>query len=108
MLEHPVFRRQGQDIYIDMPVAPWEAMLGAKIEIPSLDGQAVVTVPPGHFQRHAAADERQGHRPPQTRQRGDQYAVVKIVVPKKLSQHGAELAGELARSDPFNPREGIW
>ncbi len=101
--EHPLFRRDGLDVYVDLPVTVAEAMLGARVEVPSLEGQAVVTVPAGTSSgtrlRLKGGGISRGSR------QGDLYAVVKIVVPRKLSEKGQELVGELSRSDPYDPRK---
>lgn len=108
VLEHPYFRRQGLDIYLDLPITVAEAMLGAKIEIPSLDGRTLVTVPPGASSGVRLRLSGKGIADAKTKQRGDQYAVVKVVVPKKLSERGQELARELAQTDPYDPRQVLW
>jgi curved DNA-binding protein len=95
---HPRFRFRGDDLEVDVPVAPWEAALGAQVEVPTLDGTAKVKVPSGSSC---------GRR---LRLRGaglggsDLYAVVKIVVPKKLSKRERELFQQLADTSKFDPR----
>jgi len=105
---HPLFRREDWDVYIDLPVTASEALLGAKVEILTLDGKARLTVPAGTSSGTRLRLKGKGILNPKTRTRGDHYAVVKIVIPKGLSDRGKELAEELARTDPCNPREGLW
>ena len=57
---HPVFRRDGDDIYLTLPVMPWEAALGAKVDVPTIDGRAQLRVPPGNAERPEAAHAREG------------------------------------------------
>ncbi len=79
---HKFFRREGNDIYIDLPITVVEAIKGAKITIPTIDGPAVVTVPPGTSSGQKLRLKGKGVPDPKTGKRGDQYAIVKIVVPK--------------------------
>jgi len=103
--EHPVFRRNGSDLSVDLPVSVTEAALGAKVTVPTIDGPMVVKVPPGASGGTRLRLRGKGVADPKTGARGDQYAVVKIVLPKKLSKAGRELLARLAETDPFDPRE---
>ena len=92
--DHPYFRRDGDDIYVDLPISIVEAALGAKIDVPTIDGVTTVTVPGG-----AGAGKRlrltgRGVARPGQAKRGDQYAVLKVVAPKELSDRGRELLEE--------------
>jgi len=103
--EHPVFRRNGSDLTMDLPVSVTEAALGAKVTVPTIDGPTVVKVPPGASGGTRLRLRGKGVADPKTGARGDQYAVVKIVLPKELSKAGRELLQRLAETDPFDPRE---
>jgi DnaJ-class molecular chaperone len=105
---HPYYRREGHDIYIDLPISAPEAMLGAKVEIPTLDGPTVLTVPPGASSGTKLRLKGKGIENARTQTRGDQYVVVKVAVPKSLSPRGRELAEQLQEADPYNPRENLW
>jgi curved DNA-binding protein len=96
---HPRFRVRGADLEVDLPVAPWEAALGAKVPVPTLEGDAQVTVPAGSScgRRLRLRGEGLGG--------GDLYAVVKIVVPKRLGKRERRLFEELSEASKFNPRE---
>ncbi|GAB3478572.1 J domain-containing protein [Polaromonas eurypsychrophila] len=100
---HPVFRADDHDLYFDLLLAPWEAALGADVEVPTLDGPLLLTVPPGTRSarklRVRGRGMSKGHSV-----RGDLYAVVQIDVPATLSERERELFSELARSSRFNPR----
>jgi len=108
VLEHRYFRRVGWDVYIDLPVTVGEAMLGAKVEIPTLDGPAVLRIPAGTSSGTRLRLKDKGVLNPKTSKRGDHYAVVKIVVPGGLTDEGRESIKRLAETDPYDPREGLW
>jgi curved DNA-binding protein len=97
---HAVFRPDGLDLYFDLALTPWEAALGAEIEVPTLDDPVLLTVPAG---------TRSG-RKLRLRGRGiaqgssDIYAIVHIDVPTTLTDPERALYLELARVSPFNPR----
>jgi curved DNA-binding protein len=102
----PRFRVEGRDLYTDLPVTPWEAALGATVEVPTLHGTARVRVPPGSSSgrrlrlRGEGLPGRPGEDP------GDLYAVVKIEVPRRLTDEERELFERLAQVSNFNPRRG--
>jgi curved DNA-binding protein len=95
---HPRFRVEGRDLRVDLPVAPWEAALGAEVEVPTLDGRTRVRVPPGSSTGRTLRLRGQGMPG------GDLYAEVKIMVPKKLSRAERELFERLAEVSDFDPR----
>jgi len=80
---HPYFHRDGKDVYLDVPITTAEAIRGAKITIPTIDGPTVVTVPPGTSSGQKLRLRGKGAPDAKTGQRGDQYAVIKLVVPKQ-------------------------
>jgi curved DNA-binding protein len=94
----PRFEVRGNDLYTELPVAPWEAALGATVEVRTLDGTARVKVPPGSSSGRRLRLRGQGLGD------GDLYATVSIKVPKTLSDRERELFEELARESSFNPR----
>jgi curved DNA-binding protein len=101
---HPVFQVNGHDLLVTVPVTPWEAALGAKVDVPTLDGAVKMTIPPG-----AQSGQRfrlRGKGLPQERGgRGDLYVTARIVVPKTLTADEQELFQQLARRSSFNPRQ---
>jgi curved DNA-binding protein len=102
---HPRFRLEGRDVHVDLPVAPWEAALGAKVPVKTLDGSILnVRVPPGSSTGRRLRLKGQGL--PDPRGPGDLYAVVKIEVPKKLTKQEKELFEKLAKASKFDPRKG--
>ncbi len=80
--EHAYYRREDNDLYIDLPITVTEAIRGAKVTIPTLDGPTVLTIPPGTSSGQKLRLRGKGAPDPKTGRRGDQYAVIKIVVPK--------------------------
>jgi curved DNA-binding protein len=102
---HPRYRVQGRDIHIDLPVAPWEAALGATVPVPTPGGEVKVKVPSGSSSGRRL--RLRGKGMPNTRGRpGDAYAEVHIVVPQSLSERERELFEELARTSTLDPRAG--
>jgi len=103
--EHPYFRRDGNDISVDVPISITEAALGAKVDVPTLEGETMtVTIPPGTASGQKLRLRGKGITPP-SGTAGDQYVVVKIVPPKPLSAHGRKLLEEFAKAEPYDPRK---
>lgn len=103
---HPYFRRDGADIYLDLPVSVTEAVLGAKIEVPTVEGRGTVTLPPGTPSGGRLRLRGQGVIRRDSGERGDQYVVVQIVPPKALSDEEKKLYEQLQQLAKHNPREG--
>jgi molecular chaperone DnaJ len=106
---HPVFRREGDDIYVTVPVTATEAALGAKIEVPTIDGRALLKVPPG-TQSGQKLRLREKGVPSATKEgaRGDEIVEVKITVPMPRDEKTKELLRELAKLNPEDPREELF
>jgi curved DNA-binding protein len=102
---HPRFRVEGRDLFVDLPVAPWEAALGAEVPVPTLDGSARVKVPSGSSSGRRLRLRGQGLPDSGGGPGGNLYAVVMIHVPKKLSKRERELFEQLSATSKFNPRE---
>jgi len=102
---HPVFRLKGRDLYMDLPITPWEAALGAKVTVNTLSGPISVNIPAGIQSGQKLRIKGKGMPNPKG-EPGDLYAVVKIVVPKDLTPREKELFEELRRISSFNPRFG--
>ena len=107
--EHPLFRREGDDIYITVPVTAVEAALGAKIEVPTIDGRSVLKIPPG-TQSGQKLRLREKGVPSATKDgvRGDEIVEVKITVPMPRDEKTKELLRELAKLNPEDPRAELW
>jgi len=99
---HPFFRREGNDLVLEAPVSLSEAVLGTKVEVPTLDGtQLAVTVPPGTSSGRRLRLRGKGIAG------GDQYIEIKIVVPPAKDDRSRELIEEFGRLNPQNPRAGL-
>lgn len=101
---HPYFTRNGADIYVEVPVSVAEAALGAKIEVPAIDGRSTVTLPPGTASGAKLRLKGRGVIKAGGSQRGDQYIVIQIVPPKPLTDEQQRLFEQLRTIDPSNPR----
>ena len=102
--EHPYFRREGADIYVDLPVTITEAALGATVEVPTLEGPTQLKIPPGSGSRTLRL-RGLGVQGPEGSAKGDQYVVLKVAVPKTISEQGAKLLRQFQESDGRDPRK---
>ncbi|HET6173738.1 MAG TPA: DnaJ C-terminal domain-containing protein [Gaiellales bacterium] len=100
---HPHFRVEGRDLHTDLPITPWEAALGATVDVRTLTGTARVRVPAGSSSDRRLRLRGEGLPGAQGR-RGDLYAMVKIRVPRKLTETERELFEQLAAESHFDPR----
>ena len=105
---HPYFERRGDDVYLDVPITIAEATLGAKVDLPTLDGIRTVTVPPGTASGAKLRLSGLGAPSAKSKKRGDYYAVIKIVPPRRPTPEQKRLLEELARTDIGSPRDGLW
>jgi molecular chaperone DnaJ len=104
---HPLFRREGDDLHLVVPVAIHEAALGTRFDVPSLDGHVRVRVPPGtqsgqrfRLRERGVASVRDGHR-------GDLVVEVRIVLPTLLDERSKELLREFGRINSEDVRKGL-
>lgn len=104
---HDFFRREGNDILCTVPITVTEAALGTKIEVPSIDGKALLKIPPGT--QSGQKFRLRGKGAPSVRgdQQGNQIVEVRVLVPKVADERSKEILRELARLNPENPRAGI-
>lgn len=101
---HPVYeRRDGHDLEVELLVTPWEAALGAKVKVPTLDGPATLNLVPGTQSGNALRLRGKG-LPQGKGEKGDLFARVRIVVPKELSKAERKLFEELQSKSKFDPR----
>ena len=100
---HPLFRVNGHDLYVDLPLAPWEAVLGGTVEVPTLGGPVHLKVPPNSRAGQKLRLAKRGLPRPKGAE-GDLYAIVHIVVPATTSERERELFKALAQGSTFNPR----
>jgi molecular chaperone DnaJ len=106
---HPVFRRDGDDIYLTVPASATEAALGAKIEVPTIDGRALLKIPPG-TQSGQKLRLREKGVPSATREgvRGDEIVEITVTVTMPRDERTKELLRELAKLNPEDPRAELW
>ena len=100
---HPLFRPAGHDLYIDLPLAPWEAALGATVEVPTLAGTVHLKVPAGTLAGQKLRLSKRGLPRPDG-DPGDLFAIAQVVVPPNLTPRERELFAELAAESKFDPR----
>ena len=107
--DHPVFHRDGDDIHVTVPVTMTEAALGAKIEVPTIDGRALLRIPPG-TQSGQKLRLREKGVPSAVKEgvRGDEIVEVKITVPMPRDEKTKELLREVARLNPEDPRAELF
>jgi curved DNA-binding protein len=98
---HPRYRVDGRDVYVDLPLAPWEAALGASVAVPLPEGSVELSIPP-----NSAAGRKlrlKGKGIP-GKEAGDLYVVLTIVLPPADTDHAREAYRKLQEAVPFNPR----
>lgn len=101
---HPDFRVQGADLYHDLELAPWEAVLGGTVSVPTLDGRVTVRIPAGTQTGQQLRVRGQGLPKGLGRARGDLYAVAAVQVPTGCNDRERALWEQLARESSFKPR----
>jgi molecular chaperone DnaJ len=106
---HPIFRRDADDIYLTVPVTAAEAALGAKVEVPTVDGRALLKIPPG-TQSGQKLRLREKGVPSATQEgvRGDEIVEITVTVPMPRDERTKELLRELAKLNPEDPRTELW
>ena len=103
LLENEKFKLKGYDLYTVLPVSPWEATLGTKLEIPTIDGNVNAFVPQGIQSGEHIKIPQNGYINGNG-ERGDLYAEIKVMVPKELTKNEEKLFKELGKTSKFNPR----
>lgn len=105
VMPHPIFKRKGDDIYLDLPVTFGEAALGAKIEVPTIDGIAAMTLPPATQGSQRLKLSGKGFPSPKTGIRGNQYVDIRIVVPKDINNRAKDAIRDIEAQYKENPRK---
>ena len=102
--KHPDYRVEGDDLFYDLEVAPWEAVLGTQVSVPTLGGRVSIKIPPGsqNMQRLRVRGHGLQFR---SGGRGDLYVVLRVQVPDRVTEHEKALWEQLARESRFNPRD---
>lgn len=103
---HHLFTVEGHDIYLTLPITPWEAALGAKVTVPTLKGPVDMKIAPGS---QAGQKLRlKGRGLPTKTAHGDQYALLQIVTPDAKTDADRALYEKMAEEMPFNPRKNLF
>ncbi len=97
--DHPLFERKGNDIYVDVPITITDAVLGAKVEVPTLTGTVVLDIDSGSQSGDQLRLRGKGVKDPSSSKRGDMYVVLDVIIPDKLDRKQKELFKELAKTD---------
>jgi molecular chaperone DnaJ len=106
---HPVFTRAGDDIHVSVPVTIAEASLGAKVDVPTIDGRAQLRIPPGtQSGQKLRLRERGVENAQRPGQRGDQIVTVEVVVPTLQDERSREIMRELGKLNPQDPRVELF
>jgi len=101
---HALYRVDGRDLYLDLPVAPWEAALGASVKTPTPGGTVDLKIPPGS---HAGTKLRLKGRGVPAATPGDLYVVLQIALPAATDEKAKAAYRALADAFPFNPRTSL-
>ena len=105
---HPFFHREGDDIVIKVPVTIWEAGLGTKIEVPTIEGKALLKIPPGAQNGQRFRMREKGVFNARKNHHGDQIVEVLLVSPPIRDERTRELLREMSRLHPEDPRAEMW
>ncbi|MDI6801592.1 MAG: molecular chaperone DnaJ [Thermodesulfovibrionales bacterium] len=104
---HKFFKRKGDDVYVQLPVTFGEAALGAKAEVPTIDGASMMTIPPGTQGGQRFKLSGKGFISPGSRRRGDEYVDIKIIVPKDISEKAKDAIKTIESLYKESPRKGM-
>ncbi len=105
---HEFFERRGNDLYTKLPVTVAEATLGAKIEVPTVDGRSLVRIPPGTNSGKTLRLREKGVPSARNGKRGDQYVEIQVVVPQPTDERVRNLIKELEKVAPEDPRKDLF
>ncbi len=105
---HPYFTREGRNLLVDVPITVAEAVLGARVDVPTLEGKKSLTIPPGSSSGQKLRLRGQGVPASGDKPEGDLFLVLKIIVPKSVDETSQRLIREFDERNPLNPRAGLW
>jgi len=103
---HPFYKLEGADILCQLPITPSEAVLGAAVQVPTLDGRVKMLMPPGVKSGQRLRLANKGY-PMEDGSRGDQLVEIQIVMPKEISSRERELYEKIRQIETFNPRADL-
>lgn len=104
---HPLFRREGDDLHVVVPIAVHEAALGARLEVPAIEGRARLRVPPGTQSGQRFRVRERGAPSSRDGRRGDLIVEVRLVLPKVLDERSKELLREFGRLNADDVRKEL-
>lgn len=104
---HRFFERKGDNIYCTIPITITEAALGARVDVPTVDGKATMTIPPGTSGGRIFRLREKGVPHLKGGGRGDQYVTVQVVVPQNLDDRSQQILREFSRLNPMDPRRDV-
>ena len=104
---HPFFERKGDNLYVKVPVTVTEAALGAKVQVPTIDGPSTIKIPPATQCGQKLRLRGKGAPSLRGDVRGDQFVEIQVVVPRAADERSRELLRELGRLDPEDPRKDL-
>lgn len=107
VVPHPIFRRKGQDILVDLPVAINEAVLGAKVQVPTTTGRVLMVVPPGSNSGDILKLEGKGVPASGKYQTGNLLVTLQVVLPKESDEKLTSFLTDWAKDNEYNPRQGM-
>jgi molecular chaperone DnaJ len=105
---HAFFERRGNDLYTKVPVTVPEASIGAKVEVPTIDGRSLVRIPPGTNSGSTLRLREKGVPNARNGARGDQYVEIQVIVPKPTDERVRNLMKELETVAPEDPRTDLF
>jgi molecular chaperone DnaJ len=105
---HEFFERRGNDIYIKVPVTVPEASLGAKVEVPTIDGRSLMRIPPGTNSGRTLRLKEKGVPSVRKGVRGDEYVEIQVVVPEPTDERVRNVMKELQELAPVDPRKDLF
>jgi molecular chaperone DnaJ len=105
---HPFFERRGNDLWVKVPVTVSEASLGAKVEVPTIDGRSLMRIPPGTNSGSTLRLREKGVPSARDGSRGDEYVEIQVIVPKPTDERVRNLMKELEKIEPENPRADLF
>ena len=106
---HPYFTRTGRDLAVDVPISVAEAILGGRVEVPTIDGSTKsLPIPAGTSGGRRLRLRGQGVPGAKGAPDGDLYLVTKVVVPTTIDEESRQLIEQFAAKNPANPRQGLW
>ena len=105
---HPYFTRDGRNLSVEVPITAAEAILGARVDVPTLTGFKTMPIPAGTSSGQKLRLRGQGVPASKTQPEGDLYIVPRVVVPRGIDDESRKLIEDFATRNPSHPRDGLW